>query len=102
MKYIAVSVFFFAFLFLSACQKDQYMELSLTFDEQAETSQLDSLKQALIRQNGILNVAIKPNRKGLIVCYDRFQTADRRILEIIHLVGLKEDTLVKKPWRQNE
>lgn len=78
------------------------MELLVTFDEQAETQQLDSLKQALIRQNGIINVAIKPNHKGLIVCYDRFQTADKRILEIIHLVGLKEDTLVKIPWRQHD
>ncbi|HDR04411.1 MAG TPA: hypothetical protein ENN84_04110 [Candidatus Marinimicrobia bacterium] len=74
----------------------------MSFNSQAESSQLDSLKQALIRQDGILTVAIEPEQGGVIICYDRFQTADKRILQIIHEVGMKENILEKRPWKQRD
>lgn len=79
----------------AGCMKDNRMEICIDFQSHAGQMQLDSLKHALIGQDGVENVAIDPDYDRITVTYDRFQTSDKKILSIISDVGLTPSAITK-------
>lgn len=96
-KFITGILPLFIVILLSSCIKEHELEISVEFQARAGQMQLDSLKRALIAQDGVENVAIDPDFGKITVSYDRFQTSDKKILSIITDVGISPSSVTKKP-----